>query len=367
MAALTRAASAAALLVMVSLSARAQDPVTLPGVSVLARVEKPGPRMVTGIVVDTAGNVIPGAEVTIPGLAMRMFTKADGTFRFVNVRPGKHSMRARKLGFAPQVREFKIDSTGGIAPFQLLPIVTPLPAMVTSASKRGLSGYVGDVNMESVPGANVRLLGSALNATTDAEGSFFIPAEPGRYMVAISKDSFTTKLVSVSVPADSGRHINAWLMPGGKVEKEHFWNVEDLRERLAWVKPADRVLFTSEDLARLKIEWVYDAVATTGPRYKFNEPFSRDCMVVVNGGPEIASLADLTIDDVESVEVYAKLKGDSSSAVAAAAPQSKVPKPAILANAPKVEGGKFVWIDNSRRAAMENSTRICPGVYVWLR
>jgi hypothetical protein len=263
-----RAAPAAALLVLISLPARAQDPVRLPGVNVLGTADKPGPKLLVGIVVDTAGNVIAGAEVTIPGLIKRQFTKADGTFRFDSVKSGKHRMRARKIGYAPQVREFEVDSTGGVAEFQLLPIVTALPAMVSSANNRGLSGTVFDMSHKSVPGANVRLLGTGERATTDIDGNFFIPVKAGRYMVGIEQEGYTAKLVGVTVPKDSGRHMNAWLMPSmGPGPRGSTWILEDVRERQAWTLPQHKLLYTHEDLARMKIEWIYDVVALSWSRW----------------------------------------------------------------------------------------------------
>jgi hypothetical protein len=354
-----------AVLAVLAGSARAQDPVRLPGVNVTATGDKPGPRVLAGFVVDTAGNGIEGAEVTVPELRRRMFTRRDGSFRFDSVRKGKFEMRARKIGYAAQVREFEVDSIGGYAHFALLPIVTGLQPMVSTATRRGLSGNVSDMAMQGVPDATVKVLGSGLTTTTDIRGDFFLPAETGRYMVSIAKDSFATKLVSIAIPKDSGRHVNAWLMAGGKIEKEHFWNIDDLRERQAWVKPQEKVLFTREDLIRMKIEWIGDAVLTTAPKFQSRLPYSSDCWAVINGGPEAAPMSVLTIDDVESVEVYRGLKGNPTAA--AAAPQGTAPWGGPTANAPRAKGGNFVWIDNARIAAFENRTRTCPGIYVWLR
>jgi hypothetical protein len=351
------AASAAALLALVSLSARAQDPVRLPGVNVTARVDKPGPRLLAGIVVDTGGVPIPDAEVSIPDLAKRLYSRGDGTFRFDSVPRGKYEMRARKLGYAAQVRVVEVDTSGGAATFSLLPIVRELPPMLTSAGKRGISGHVEDIDYAPIPRAEVRLLGGGIAVPTDDDGNFFLPAEPGRYMLSIARDSFTTKLVGVTVPKDSGRHVNAWLMHSfGPLPKEQFWNIPDLRERQAWIPPRDRVLYTREDLARLKIEWIYDAVAAAGTKLNAREPYSRDCMVVVNGGPDIANLGALTIDDVESVEVYAGYPAmPTTAAVNAKGELNK----SILAT--------FLKLPNERFAVFENQTRYCPGAYVWLR
>jgi hypothetical protein len=335
-----------------------QDPVTLPEMIVKANIDKPGPRRLVGLVVDTAGVPIPDAEITIPSLARRLYTRGNGTFRFDSIPKGTYSMRARKLGFAPQVHTFEVDTSGGVATFALLPIVRELPSMLTSAGRRGISGHVEDMNYASLPGATVKLLGQGMTIATDDGGNFFFPAEPGRYMLSIARDSFATKLVGVTVPKDSGRHINTWLMGSlGRVPKEMFWNIPDLNERQAWVRPKDRVLFTREDLARLKIEWIADAVATTAPKFGAREAYSRDCMVVVNGGPDIVDLSTLTIDDVESVEVYAAYAGGTPT-MGALNLHGKLNQ--SIKN-------PYNWLSNTRFAQIENRTRHCPGIYVWLR
>jgi hypothetical protein len=89
--------------------------------------------------------------------------------------------------------------------------------------------------------------------------------------------------------------------------------------------------------------------------------FDRDCAVVLNGGPEFAILEDLTIDDVESVEIYAP--GRVGSTTSATQPRAK--------NA-KVKGATFNTPGSGSllRATLEyNRThmRLCPRVYIWLR
>lgn len=357
-ASLRRAAMAAALVgIGFANPVLAQDPVTLPEMIVKAKIDMPGAKKIVGIVVDTAGVPIGGAEVTIPGIPKRLYSQGDGTFRFDGIPKGEYSMRARKLGYAPQVRKFEVDSLGAVATFALLPITRELPPMLTTAGQKGISGHVEDINYASLPGATVKVLGQGLTAKTDQGGDFFLPAEPGRYMLSIERDSFATKLVGVVVPKDSGRYINAWLMGTGRVvAKEHHWNIPELGERQGWMRPKERVLFTREDLERLKIEWIADAVATTEQKFNQKEPYSRDCMVLVNGGPSFADLSTLTIDDVESVEVYA---GYISSATVLAA-SARGPLGKKISN-------NFNWLSNARHAQMENMTRHCAGVYVWLR
>src|SRR5690242_3081627 len=56
-------------------------------------------------------------------------------------------------------------------------------------------------------------------------------------------------------------HLNAWLMPAlGPGPRGSSWIVEGVRERLAWTSPQYKLLYTHEDLVRMKIEWIYDVV-----------------------------------------------------------------------------------------------------------
>jgi hypothetical protein len=351
-------ATSAALAMLTAGAVRAQDPVKLPGVKVTGRPDKPGANAVAGIVVDTLGNPIGGAEVTIPDLARRLHTRPNGTFRFDSIPRGKYDMRARKIGFAAAMKRVQVDSSGGVGEFQLAPVTQALPPMISASSRIGVEGHVSDMNDHDVPGALVRVLGTGLDAITDSSGNFFVPAEGGRYILSIAKDSFLTRLVGVTIPRDSGRRVDAWIARGQLASFEKMWVVENLRERQAWTKEQDRFLFTREDLARLGIEWIYDAIALTEEKFQPPSPYSRDCRVVINGGPETVNLPTLTIEDVESVEVY---RDYSSSLV----------RPTVAAVTPRKsvfnKGRGAAQVNDARRAIIQNGARNCPGVYVWLR
>src|SRR5262249_24449568 len=56
----------------------------------------------------------------------------------------------------------------------------------------------------------------------------------------------------------------------------------------------------------LNIEWLYDAI-----QYGYQQVHSgtntvldRDCSAIANGGPDTVSIEKLTVDDVETVEIY---------------------------------------------------------------
>jgi hypothetical protein len=358
-----RLASTAVLLTIgLARLAVAQDPppTRLPGMTSTA-TPLPGAKIMVGVVRDTSGFPIPGAEVIIPGIARRLIANDEGIFRFEGVPKGKHTMRARKIGYAPQIREFVVDTAGGIAEFELVPVAKALPAMVTSVDRLGISGIVGDTAYQSVAAATVRLLANGKETTTDSVGGFYLPAGPGKYVVSIKKPGYLDKIVSVTVPKDSGRRIMAWLQPRiAPVPVREAHNIDDLQSRMAWVKPADRLYYTHEDLVKFGSEWVYDAVQSAWSR-NFPPPkeaYSRDCMVVVNGGPAITNLAHLTVDEVESLEIY--VNGSSQRGTPGRMSLGRRGRP-VAARTP-------ANYSNLDRYSIENGARTCPkAVYVWLR
>jgi hypothetical protein len=312
-----------------------------------------GSTVLSGRVVDSTGKPIEGAEVTLPDLLRRTLTNAGGNFRFDSVPRGGWVMKARKIGFKQQVQT--VESDTGAVVFRLLPSAQSLAPVVTVASQLGLSGIVKELSGKPIPGARVRVLGIGLQTTTDSAGAFWLPAPAGSHMVAAGKKSFAEKVAGVTIPNDSGRSVSIWLRPAATVPKNEAFNVEDLRERLAWGMRNSQTLFTRERLEKEEIEWIYDAVQLVWRRAGHISDINRDCSVLVNGGPATAPLLGLTTDDVESVEIYSRYP-DESATVAAAAPRS-----------PNGRGGKFVQPNNTYRVKQQNGGKICLAVYVWLR
>lgn len=348
----------------------AQDPpplVKIKGVNVTATPLPAGPNIMIGVVRDTAGFPVPGAEVIIPDLKLRLLSNNDGIFRFEGVRKGKHTMRARKVGFAPQIREFALDSAGGVAEFELVPITTSLAPIVAWSERPGISGVVGDTAFKPIAGAFVRLLGEGQHTETDSMGRFYFPAKGGTHSLSISKPGYDPKLVSVSYPADSGRRVTAWLNDVTHtptvLERQAL---DSLRSRIAWEKPQNGKVFSHQQLEDLGSPWLYDAVQTTGSKFNYRELYDRDCMAVVNGGPGIANLAHLTVDEVESIEIYRT----RSEPAAPTGRRSGVVAPTSIMNAGRrtiTTPGSTAPSPMTARAAIENGARNCPMIYVWLR
>jgi hypothetical protein len=314
-----------------------------------------GSASLAGRVVDSAGAPVSGASVDLTDLRRSTTTDTMGAFRFDSMSRGQWIVQVRKIGYKRQTLTADVDPSLPPLEVRLVSNAPTLVPVVTAASRLGLSGVVRDAGGKPVANARVRVLGANLQTTTDSAGSFWIAAPKGNHMVAVSKPSFAEKLAGVTIPADSGRDVAIWLRPAGSIPVDEAWNIEDLRERLAWARSSSSYVFTRESMEKEGFDWIYDAVQSVWLRMGRRGYVNTECMVVVNGGPETLSVSQPAVDDVESIEVYPRFP-TQATARAAGPRRSSVP------------GGQFVERDNTRRAAMYNSAlRNCLAVYVWLR
>jgi hypothetical protein len=346
---------------------RAQDPKRLPAVVVNAAPDLPGPRKLVGVVRDTVGIPIDSAEVSIPALQRRAFTKLDGSFFFDNIKPGKYEVRARKLGYAPQVREFAVADSGGTGAFALVPLPYVLRPVVTTVGRGGLSGVVGDTAFNALAGADVLVLSKGMSTATDSLGQFYMPLRPGSYLLRVKKPGFADRLVSAIVLEDSGQRVRVTLAPPIRpptLREAH--NFDDLNSRLSWRNRAQTRVYTHAELVEMKIEWIYDAVMLGYREVHAGPPgtLDRDCVAMANGGPAYVDIGKLTVDDVETVEIYGGSSTGTSPVSNGRRPVRQVPGKPI----PRA-GLTFdpVPISNAREAGWANFTKSCTTVYVWLR
>ncbi len=334
-----------------------QDPARLPTVRVNAAPPPPGARRIAGVVRDTSGFPVAGVEVSIAG-KRRALSRGDGSFGFEDLGPGTYEVRARKLGYAPQIRSIVVDTAGGAGAFALLPIPYSLLPVVSSAAGGGLSGVVGDTAFHALPGAEIRLAGHNASTTADSTGAFFIPVRPGSYIVTVTRAGFASKVVSVIVPPDSGRRISVYLPPlKGQVPVRAAHNVEDFSKRLVARSIMNSRVITRAELEARGIEWVRDAVQmaymslTPGPQ-GYLDP---DCWAVKNGGPDAVEIGPLTVDEIETIELYFTAPTRTRGGIGAATVRSlrrSFPQPVM---------------SNTGEAAWANRTKTCATVYVWMR
>jgi hypothetical protein len=344
-----------------------QPPARLPAVVVTAAPEKPGARKLAGVVRDTTGFPIDGVEITIVSLRRRATSQANGAFRFDDLATGTYEVRARKLGYAPQVRTFAVDSGGGAGAFAMMPVPVALLPIVSSAARGGLSGVVGDTAFRPLAGAKVQVVGHSDMTRTDSIGTFYIPVRPGNYTVAISQQGYEFKIVGVTVPPDSGRRITAYLTPQSRppsVREAH--NLEDFATRMAWRTVANSKVFTRAEPEAQGVEWVTDAVQmgwgwVGGFTDHDRNDLDLDCAAVKNGGPAYVDLESLTVEEIETIEVY---KTASTSGT--------MPRPFAPGQGPSIANTRRasvpqVQATNSGAAVRQNRGKRCALVYVWTR
>jgi len=150
--------------------------------------------------------------------------------------------------------------------------------------------------------------------------------------------------------------VTVFLAAAKPVPVRQAHNLEDFGARLSWSTPSHSKTLTRADLEKMGVEWAHEAVVRAAASFHQtgDATIDYDCAVIVNGGPETVTLSSLTVDEIETVEVY----GSSRSPMAAGHGRGTAPsRPSI----------PIVPLTNTHKAAIRNATRRCPLVYVWLR
>jgi len=261
-----------------------------------------GPGAIVGTVSDTS--LVPLDSVDVLILSGRQQTlSANGAFRLDKLKPGEYQLSARRLGYLPQMRAVTVGDNGGVTAFCLVPSAQTLAPVVTSAPRLGLSGVIADTAFGIVPGAEITVLGGSGQAVSDSAGIFFVPVKPGRYMVRVKRAGFESKMVSVTVPTDSGRKILVWLMPATRAAApaREEWNVYDLKLRLDTMVHARSKIFTREDINNFAPTDVRQLAQTGAATY-----VDDGCFAVIDGGPDSMPMWALKPEDLEMLEVYSK-------------------------------------------------------------
>ena len=280
---------------LVSESADAQQP---------AAPKPAGPKTLVGIVTDTLGNPVDSVELVISSVKRHAMSASDGTFRFDDIKPGPYQVLARRLGYYPQVQSATVDEKGGVVSFSILQGFRALPPVVVSAGRGGLSGVIGDTAYNIVEGAQIAVIASDHRVASDSMGRFFLDLKPGKYMVNVTRLGYRSRLVSVTIPNDSGRRMTVWLTPTnrGQAARDAF-AFDALALRLETRNPVFSNIFTREDINRLGIQDGYQ-LARLGSNSQLGPPDDR-CEAIIDGGPRTLPLWAIDAADIEAMETYA--------------------------------------------------------------
>lgn len=197
---------------------------------------------IRGVVRDSAGAPVSGAEVMIGG--QTTMTSAAGRFVVTNLPTGPHLLVIRKVGYAP-VRAQVIVTPALTAEleYQMDEEAARLPTVVVDAVRPGIYGTVGDTALRPVAGARIQVLGPRGGDTqTDSLGQFAFPqADRGQYMVRVTHPEFVERRMAVTL-AGGGRELAFILTPGrGIPTRLADQAVADLGRRLTLNTRWDRV------------------------------------------------------------------------------------------------------------------------------
>jgi hypothetical protein len=284
---------AAVLALTLASTAQAQlrDSVTIP---------LPGPRILHGFVADNVERPLDSAEVLIESIKRSTFTRADGSFRFEDVKPGRYQVRVRKFGYYPNARTVTVGDQGGATAFWLQPRgPLTLPTVIASANRGGLSGIIGDTSFNVIAGASIEGVAVNTRTSSDSTGRFYLDLKPGKHIVRVSLPGYGSKMISVTIPRDSGREVSVWLAPGRGYVRENVAFLE-LEMRLNRRNPVWSTIFTREDIISSGKQTLHElAVAGAGRAVDQNA-----CQAVIDGGPLTLPVWALDASEIDMVEVY---------------------------------------------------------------
>ena len=328
---LIRAASVVAVAGALAASASGQSPASCP----IKPGALSGPGTITGTVTDTGHVSVDGVEVFIAS-PRRQTVSANGAFRLDQLEQDRYEVTARRIGYEAQTRTVTVGDSGGVTAFCLVPAPPILETIVSSATRSGLTGVVADSAHRVIPGAQISVLGGfGERGASDSAGSFYIPLRPGRYMVRVRHSGFATKMVSISIPRDSGRKMLIWLESARRgASPRDEWAARELAFRLDTATGAWSKVFTREDIANFPSKELTQ-LARAGAVSNVDD----ECQAIIDGGPYTMPLWSLTADDLEMVEVYTD-KPPRAGATSILVPRRRAPAKSGVGGCPHV----FAWL-----------------------
>jgi hypothetical protein len=130
-------------------------------------------------------------------------------------------------------------------------------------------------------------------------GTFFLPVKPGRYMVRVKFPGYASRLLSVTIPTDSGRRILVGLAPQTRppLAREEA-AIFELGMRLSRRSVLSKI-YTREDINHMGMTDLQQ-IATMGAVQRVDE----SCQAQIDGGPVTMPIWLISAADIESIEIY---------------------------------------------------------------
>jgi hypothetical protein len=181
-----------------------------------ARDSLPTTGAVKGTVVTLEGRPVEGADVVVGGTAIRVKTRADGSFLLPGIPPGDYEILFRKLGYDPAA------FTTMIAAGQQQEVKVTLARLgqqldtvkVQATVFNEVGGVVQDTTGRPIAGADVEIDGTDHRMRTRADGRFlFLDVPPGRFLLRVRKLGFGMVRRSLEMAKQLERTITIVLHP----------------------------------------------------------------------------------------------------------------------------------------------------------
>lgn len=263
-------------------------------------VPQAGPQTLVGIVVDTLGAPIGGADVAVTSLGRYTRTRENGTFRFDSIKAGEYQVSARRIGYVGGTHQVTVGANGGSLTLTMIQVGYGLPSVVSVATRGGLSGVIADTGYRPMADVSIRVIGAGKTVQTDSAGAFFLPLTPGEYLVRIERDGFSRQTIGLTIPENEGRRIAAFMVPRkGPANHMESQALFDLHQRMIRSSPASSHYYSNEALRNSGIRDMWDLAR----RWALGR-FASDCLVTVGGTNFRLPIATVTTADVEFAEVY---------------------------------------------------------------
>jgi hypothetical protein len=169
-----------------------------------------------GVVRDSAGSAISGAEVAIPALGLRLLTDASGVFR-TPVEPGRHVVVTRKLGFA--VRDDTVSIEAGENAPRTLVLSRRIATVDPMTATAGLTPHMRRFEEHRSSGMGTYITPAELRAADNLPLRTIMTRKlPGMVFVAYKSSTFVrssrggdSRRLIRALPADTRSPTGCWL------------------------------------------------------------------------------------------------------------------------------------------------------------
>ena len=269
------------------------------GITAGVVVAQQRPASVIGVVRDTAGFPLAGAEVFL-GRTWKATANQLGQFRLDSVPPGRYPVLVRLIGFNPATSSVAVLAQEPTeVEYYLTPMPVQLAPVVVVTRRVGVYGVVGDTSYRAAVGAVVELIGThGKIVRTDSAGRFAFPgADRGPYMMRVTFPGYRERRFLVEVQRSEGRELAVMLVPGGRPpNRTEQAAMENLRDRMLRARPLN--LVPTSELAHYGTLALCDLA-------RFRRLETQDYMVHINGTHsfENMSLCAWTADRIALAEI----------------------------------------------------------------